>query len=102
MRENDYVEFDVPKSIKTAEADNIYAVGSGTLRFTAKINGIDRDGELKDMYFIPDIQTRLISLGKLFSQGWYPCLDRYGISVYSNSPLSEQQVRPRRCLFALA
>ena len=81
---HDYVEFDVPKSIKTAEADNIYAVGSGTLRFTAKIDGIDRDGELKDVYFIPDIQTRLISLGKLFSQGWYPRLDRYGISVYDH------------------
>ena len=70
----DYVTFNVAWEIKTAEAGCLSALGSGTLKFTAVINGNQMAGELKDVCYIPGIDTQLISLGKLFSQGWEPRL----------------------------
>ena len=80
----DYTAFSVPKEIKTAEAGRLRAIGSGTLRFTTMVDGIETQGELNDVYYIPDIETRLISLGKLFTQGWRPTLNQYGITVSNN------------------
>ena len=77
----DYIAFDAPKPIKTAKARSLSAIGLGILRFTATVDGVETSGELEDIYYIPGIETRLISLGKLFTQGWRPHLNQYGISV---------------------
>jgi len=44
-------------------------LGSGTLKFTATVYGRKTMGELENVYYIPKIGSRLISIGKLFSQG---------------------------------
>ena len=77
----DYIAFNAPKPIKTAEAGSLSVIGSGILRFTATVDGVETSGKLEDIYYIPGIETRLISLGKLFTQGWRPRLNQYGISV---------------------
>jgi len=37
------------------------AFGSGTLKFTTTVDGKQTKGELKDIYYLPDIHTRLLS-----------------------------------------
>ncbi len=39
-------------------------------------------GELHSVYYIPDIRHRLISVGRLYSQGWEPRLSRNGFTLY--------------------
>jgi len=71
---HDFTNFNKPHEIKTTEARCLWAIGSGTLKFTAVADGLQMEGELHDIYYIPDIETWLISLGDLFSQGWKPNL----------------------------
>ena len=73
---HDYVPFEVPWTITTAENGTIRAYGTGTLRFTASTDGKEVTGELHSVYSIPDIHTRLVSVGKLYSQGWGTRLSR--------------------------
>jgi len=40
-------------------------------------------GELQDMYYIPDIRIRVISYGKLFSQGWEIDVGCYGFTLHN-------------------
>ena len=81
---HDYTPFEVPRTIRTAESGHIQAVGSGTLKFTATVNGKKMIGELKNVYYLPGIHTRLISIGKLFSQGWDPRLSKNGFNIYND------------------
>ena len=45
------------------------------------VDGKQTKGELKDVYYLPDIRTRLISYGKLYSQGWEPHIGRNGFML---------------------
>jgi hypothetical protein len=83
---HDYVPFEVPRVINTTEDGEIQALGSGTLRFAAAgSNGQEVFGELPDVYYLPDIRTRLISVGQLFDQGWEPRLSRNGFAIYDKA-----------------
>ena len=33
-------------------------------------NGLERQSDLKDVYYAPGVHARLVSLGKLEGQGW--------------------------------
>ena len=79
---HDYVPFKVPRIIRTAAGNQVEALGSGNLKFTANVYGRETVGELNDVYYIPDIGSRLISIGKLFSQGWEPRLSRNGFALH--------------------
>ena len=71
-------------------------------------------GELHNVYYIPEIRHRLISVGKLFSQGWEPRLSRNGFTLYDTKermiahatlkngvyPLTLQTIYPDFGLFA--
>ena len=79
---HDYVPFEVPRAITTAENGTSHAIGSGTLKFATFSDGKEMKGELHNVYYIPEIRHRLISVGKLFSQGWEPRLSRNGFTLY--------------------
>jgi hypothetical protein len=67
---HDYIPFEAPRSITTAEGSTIKAFGSGTLKFATYTEGKEMKGELHNVYYIPDVRHWLISVGKHFSQGW--------------------------------
>ena len=69
---HDYIPFEVPRTITTAENGTIQAFGSGTLKFATNSDGKEMKGEFHNVYYIPEIRHRLISVGKLFTQGWEP------------------------------
>ena len=77
---HDYVPFEVNRAITTADG-SVPALGSGTLKFTSWVDGREKKAELKDVYYIPDIQTRLISYGKLLLQGWEPHSGHNGFTL---------------------
>ena len=52
---HDYVPFEVPKAISTAENGTIQAYRSGTLQFTSYISGRQVKGKLTNVYYIPEI-----------------------------------------------
>jgi len=79
---HDYIPFEVPRSITTAENSTIKAFGSGTLKFATNTEGKEMKGELHNVYYIPDVRHRLISVGRLFSQGWEPRLSRNGFMLF--------------------
>ena len=79
---HDYIPFEVPRSITTAESGTIQALGSGTLKFATHVNGKETNGEILNVYYVPNIRHRLISIGKLFAQGWEPRLSRNGFALY--------------------
>jgi len=78
---HDYVPFEVPQTITTAENGTIQAFGSGTLKLTTYSDGKEINGESHNVYYMPEIRHRLISVGKLFSQGWEPRLSRNGFML---------------------
>src|SRR5258706_11347605 len=65
-----YVKFDSPVEIAVANNGKILAYGSGTARMAVSVGGVEREADLEDMYYIPDVHVRLLSMGKLESQGW--------------------------------
>ena len=79
---HDYIPFEVPRIIRTAANHQVQALGSGTLKFTATVYGRETQGELENVYYIPGIRSCLISIGKLFSQGWEPHLSHNGFALH--------------------
>jgi hypothetical protein len=79
---HDYIPFEVPQAITTAKHGMIHAYSAGTLKFTTVTNGKEVTGEFHSIYYIPNIHTHLISISKLFSQGWEPCLSHNGFTLY--------------------
>ena len=77
-----YIPFEVPRSITIAESGTIQALGSGTLKFSTYINEKETTSELQNVYYIPNMHHRLLSVGKLFAQGWVPRLSRNGFALY--------------------
>jgi len=77
---HDYVPFKVNRAITTANGTTP-AFGSGMLKFTTVVDGKQMKGELKDIYYLPDICTHLISYGKLYSQGWEPHISCNGFTL---------------------
>ena len=82
---HDYAPFKTPCIIRTAVNHQVQALGSETLKFTAAVYGKRTSGELENVYYIPGIGSRLISIGKLFSQGWEPRLSRNGFTLHDKS-----------------
>jgi hypothetical protein len=78
-----YISFEVPCIIRTAANHQVHALGSGTLKFTSTVYGKETTGELENVYYIPEIGSRLISIGKPFSQGWEPRLSRNGFALHN-------------------
>jgi len=65
-----------------AEDRILHALGKGSLKFTTIIDGKEVKGSIKDIYYIPARCTCLISIGKLFAQGWQLCLSPTGITLH--------------------
>src|SRR5258706_13249176 len=65
-----YVKFDSPVEIAAANNRKILAYGSGTVRMAVSVGGVEREADLEDVYYVPDVHVRLLSMGKLESQGW--------------------------------
>jgi len=84
----DFNTFAKPIEVRTAHGRSLWATGSGTLRFTTLAGGKEKEGELEDVHYVPGLEERLISLGKLVSQGWDPRLGFAGISVCNNKGIS--------------
>jgi hypothetical protein len=65
-----YVKFGKPLEIAAVNNGKIQAYGSGTLRVMTSVKGVDRKVDLEDVYYVPGVHVRLLSLGKLVGQGW--------------------------------
>ena len=65
-----YTEFASPLEIAAANNGKIYAYGLGTVRVVSRVDGVDHEAVLEDVYFVPEVHVWLLSLGKLESQGW--------------------------------
>ena len=65
-----YVEFSSPLEIPAANNGKILTYGSGTARVSASVDGVEREADLEEVFYVPDVHVRLLSLGKLESQGW--------------------------------
>jgi transposase InsO family protein len=65
-----YREFERPVEISAADSGKIYAYGTGSLRVASFANGLEREEDLQDVYYAPEVHARLVSLGELESQGW--------------------------------
>ena len=76
-----YKEFAAAVEIAAVNNGKIYAQGTGTLRVTASVNGMEREADLEDVYYAPGVHVRLVSLGKLESQGWGICLQNGGMEL---------------------
>jgi hypothetical protein len=98
---HDYIPFEVPRTITTAENGTIHAFGSGTLKFATQCNGKETKGELHNVYYILEIRHRLISVGKLFSQGWEPRLSRNGFALYDTKERSVAHTTLRNGVYPL-
>lgn len=79
---HNYAPFETPCTIKTASNCHIQALGAGTLKFITMNNGREIRGKLDNIYYISDTGARLISIGKLFSQGWEPHLNQNGFALH--------------------
>ena len=77
----DYAEFVSPLEIAAANNGKILAYGSGTMRVAASVDGVEREADLEDVYYVPDVHVRLLSLGKLESQGWVVRLKGGGMEL---------------------
>ncbi len=77
-----YTPFKVPWSITMAKSGTIQAFGSGTFKFATYVNGKEMNSELQNVYYVPNIHHQLISIGKLFTQGWEPHLSNNGFALY--------------------
>ena len=66
---HDYIPFEFPREITTAEGGTMSSYGTGTFRFATVMNDKKVTGEFQRVYYIPGIHTRLISVGKFFSLG---------------------------------
>src|SRR5258706_2731339 len=64
---HNYVEFDSPVEIAAANNRKILAYGSGTARMAVSVGGVEREADLEDMYYVPAVHVRLLSMGKLES-----------------------------------
>ena len=53
-----------------ANNGKILAYSSGTARGSASVDGVEREADLEEVFYMPDVHVRLLSLGKLESQGW--------------------------------
>jgi hypothetical protein len=98
---HDYIPFEVPRTITTAENGTIHAFGSGTLKFATQCNGKETKGELHNVYYILEIRHRFISVGKLFSQGWEPRLSRNGFALYDTKERSVAHTTLRNGVYPL-
>jgi len=76
-----YKEFASPVDLAAVGDGKIYAQGTGTLWVTASVNGLEREADLEDVYYAPGAHVRLVSLGKLESQGWGICLRNGGMEL---------------------
>ena len=53
-----------PHRIPISLADNttIYSIGVGTMRFNARVNGVERLLEFQDVLYVPDLRSNLLSV----------------------------------------
>jgi hypothetical protein len=65
-----YVKFSKPLEIMAVNNSKIQAYGLGTLRVMMSVEGVDREVDLEDVYYVPGVHVRLLSMGKLAGQGW--------------------------------
>jgi hypothetical protein len=56
--------------ISATDNGKIYAYGTGSWRVASFANGLEWEEDLQDVYYAPGVHARLVSLGKLESQGW--------------------------------
>jgi len=84
--------------ISTVENGTIRAFGFERLQFATYIDGNEARGEPESVYYIPEIRHRLISVGKLFSQGWER-LSCNGLTIYdtkerlvARAPMKKQRL----------
>ena len=77
-----YREFEQPLEIVAAGGGKIYAYRTGYLRVASSASGIEREVDLEDIFFVPGIHVRLLSLGKLEDQGWDIRLRNGGMELW--------------------
>jgi transposase InsO family protein len=73
-----YKPFPMPISITVANSERVEAFGSGTLRAGSRYNDQDVFIELRDVYWVPNLHTRLLSIGKLADAGYEVTFTRNG------------------------
>ena len=69
-----YRRFEKPVEISAADGGRVYAYGSGTLRVATSTSGLECEVDLQDVYYVPNVHARLVSLGKLEAQEWEVCI----------------------------
>ena len=50
-----YREFERPLEIAAANSGRIYAYGSGTARVTTSTGGVEREADLEEVYYAPEV-----------------------------------------------
>jgi hypothetical protein len=80
-----YVKFGKLLEIAAANNGKIQAYGLGTLRVMTSVEGINREVDLEDVYYVPGVHVHLLSLGKLAGQGWEVCIMDGGMELKDRS-----------------
>ena len=80
-----YVDFATPLEIAAANNGKIFAYSSGTARVSTVNDGVERMADIRDVYYVLGVHVRLLSLGKLESQGWTVCLKDGGMELLDRS-----------------
>lgn len=78
---HDYRPLSPPVKIVVANKESVLALGAGTLRAASRVNNSDIFIELRDVYWVPDLGTRLLSIGKLADAGYETTFTRAGCRV---------------------
>src|SRR5258706_7622333 len=64
------MEFAKPLKIVAANNGKIYAYWSGTVCITTSASSTKWEADLEHVYYPPDVDVRLLLLGKLEGQAW--------------------------------
>ena len=57
------------RALLSRPAGGIPLYGSGTARVMRSTGGVEREADLEDVYYAPEVHVRLLSFGKLEGQG---------------------------------
>jgi len=88
-----YKEFAGPVERAAADNGKVYAQGTGTLRMTASVNGLEREADLEDVSYAPGVHMRLVPPGKLESRGWGICLQDGGMELKNRDGMCSPTLR---------
>jgi hypothetical protein len=96
-----YEPFAVPKRVKIGNSDDILAHGQGTINVKMLINGKWERNHLTEVWFVPEIDRNLFSVGKTIDKGFYFKADKEGCQFLKENIVRLEGKRITGGLYAL-